>query len=84
MTRVLERPDEDTALRQMPLEGLEAAMEHCRNALQQAEDEGDLRLARVYARQQDRVDAELLARRAERETRDSQAEATGEWTEVPP
>ena len=67
MVRHLERPGEAHALRSMRLEGLEAVMKHCRNALKQAEDEGDLRLARVYARQQDRTAAELLARRLERD-----------------
>ena len=67
MTRTLERPEQGHALRAMQYEGLEAAMEQCRNALLQAEDEGDLRLARLYARQQDRLAAELLARRLERD-----------------
>jgi hypothetical protein len=48
-------------------EGLEGVMEQCRNALRQAEDEGDLELARLYAEQQDRAAAEMLARRLERQ-----------------
>lgn len=67
MVRTLERPEQGHALREMRLEGLEGVMEHCRNALLQAEDEGDLRLARLYSRQQDRAAAELLARRLERD-----------------
>lgn len=66
--RHLERPPEGHTLREMRLEGLEGAMEVCRNALRQAEDEGDLRLARLYAQKQDELAAELLARRLERET----------------
>lgn len=73
MVRTLTRPEQGHALREMRHEGLEAAMEHCRNALRQAEDEGDLRLARVYARQQDRLAAEMLARRLERDTPDPPA-----------
>ena len=67
MVRRLERPSEGHALRAMRLEGLEGVLEHCRNALKQAEAEDDLRLARLYARQQDRAAAELLARRLERD-----------------
>jgi hypothetical protein len=67
MVRHLERPDEGHAMRTMRLEGLEGVMEHCRIALKQAEDKNDLPLARLYARQQDRAAAELLARRLERD-----------------
>lgn len=67
MVRTMERPEQGTALRSMRHEGLEAAMEHCRNALKQARDENDLRRARLYARQQDRLAAEMLARRLERD-----------------
>jgi len=74
--RRLERPDEGHALRTMRLEALERVLEHCRNALEQAEDENDLRLARLYARQQDRAAAELLARRLERDEPERQARAT--------
>jgi hypothetical protein len=70
--RRLKRPDEGHALRTMRLEGLEGVLEHCRNALEQAEDENDLRLARLYARQQDRAAAELLARRLERDEAERQ------------
>lgn len=72
MVRRLRRPEEGHALRTMRLEGLEGVLEHTRNALLQASDEGDVRLARLYARQQDRAAAELLARRLEREARDRQ------------
>lgn len=76
MVRTLERPDEGHALREMRLEGLEGVMEHTRNALLQAEDEGDLRLARLYSRQQDRAAAEMLARRLERDGPGGQQETT--------
>lgn len=76
MVRHLERPSEGHAMRAMRLEGLEGVMEHCRNALKQAEDENDLRLARLYARQQDRAAAELLARRQERDDPERQGRAT--------
>lgn len=72
MVRTLERPGEGHAMRSMRLEELEGVMEHCRNALKRAEDEGDLRVARVFARQQDRAAAELLARRLERQQRDQE------------
>jgi len=76
MVRHLVRPEEGHALREMRHEGLEGVMEHCRNAIRQAEDEGDLRLARLYARQQDRAAAEMLARRLERQASDRQHEDT--------
>ena len=79
-----DRPDENHALRVMTLEGLEAVLEHCRNALLKAEDDEDERTMQVYRRQRDRAAAELLARRQERNDRDSQAQATGEWPEIEP
>lgn len=67
MVRTLERPDEGHAMRAMRLEDLECVLEHCRNALERAEAADDLRLVRLYSRQQDRAAAELLARRQERD-----------------
>lgn len=73
MVRTVERPPANHAMRAMRLEELEGVMEHCRNALYRAEDEGDLRLARLYSRQQDRAAAELLARRLGRDGPGGQA-----------
>lgn len=67
MVRELVRPDEGSELREMRLEGLEGVLEHTRNALLQAADDGDVERARLYARQQDEAAAELLARRLERD-----------------
>lgn len=65
--RELERPEEAHALREIRLEGLEAVLDHADAGLRHASEQGDLRLARLYARQQDRAAAELLARRLERD-----------------
>lgn len=81
MVRTLERPDEGSELREMRLEGLEGVLEHTRNALLQAGDEGDVEQARVWAAQRDGAAAELLARGLERRRADRQAEATGQWPE---
>ena len=71
--RRLERPDEGHALRSMTLEEIEAAREHCRNGLKQARDQQNLRLARIYSRQNDRIAAELMSRRMQRGLDDEHA-----------
>lgn len=66
MVREMRRPAEDSALREMRLEGLEGVLEHTRNAILRARDEGDLDRVRLYAKQMDRAAAEMLARQLER------------------
>jgi hypothetical protein len=79
MREVQQRPEPDHALREMPLEGLESARERLDNAILRAQDQCDVGQARLYARQQDRIAAELLARRLERQEADREAAETGAW-----
>jgi hypothetical protein len=67
MVRTLERPSEGHAMRAMQQEELEGVLQHCQTGLTKAKAENDLRLLRLYSRQQDRAAAEILSRRQERD-----------------
>lgn len=66
MVRRVERADEGSVVREMRLEALEAAQQHVATAVAHAAAAGDLGQARLYARKQDELTAEVLARRQAR------------------
>lgn len=76
------RPPEGHALRRMKQEGLEAALETCRNARLEAHHAKDPAMATLYSRQAERIRVELQMRLVERERDDRLASEAGHWPEV--